>query len=87
MTTIVRYSKNQQLYILVGSGHGMFRSARPGMVLGDLFPREEEGSESKVAVCDDNGRILWGMSDDLTVVSVDGRDPATILAEARSAQS
>ena len=85
MATIVRYSKNDELYILLGTGHGMFQSTRPGFLGGNLFPNTDEGRESKVAVCDDEGRIFWGLSDELTVVSVDDEAPSSRLERARSA--
>ena len=83
MATIVRYKHNEELYILLGTGYGLFKSTRPGFLGGDLFPNEETGSESKASVCDDAGRMFWGRTDDLTVVEIDGESPAAILAAAR----
>lgn len=83
MATIVRYTKNSRLYIFLGTGFGLFQSSRPGVLGGDWFPNKEEGSESKVAVCDGEGRIFWGQSDDLVVVSVDGESPQAILDRAQ----
>ncbi|MHC4899850.1 MAG: hypothetical protein ACYTGW_22390 [Planctomycetota bacterium] len=84
MATIVEYTKKGDYqgkrYVLLGAGYGMFKSARANMILGDLFPTETEGSQSKLAVCDENGKVLWGNSDDLVVVSVDGQSPADALA-------
>ncbi len=82
MATIVEYNKNGKRFILLGTGFGVFKSSRPGLFGGDWFPNTDEGSESKVAVCDPKGKIYWANSDDLTVVSVDGELPADILSRA-----
>ena len=84
MATIVEYTKEGEhqgkRFILLGAGYGMFRSTRPGLLFGNLFPAEEKGSQSKLAVCDEDGKVLWGDADDLVVVSVDGVDPRSLLS-------
>lgn len=84
MAIIVRYAKNDLLYIYLGAGYGKFKSTRSSFLGGDLFPHTQEGSECKIAVCDDAGKILWGDADDLSVASIDGETPASILSEAKA---
>ena len=50
MATIVRHKGDGRCYILLGTGFGAFRSARPGMIFGDILPNEEQGEYTMVSV-------------------------------------
>ena len=59
MATIVRHKKTGTEYVLLGSGYGAYKTARPGFWGGDLFPTEEEGAIRAVMLCDDKGELAW----------------------------
>ncbi len=80
MATIVRYEPNGENYILLGTGFGAYKSARPGVFFGHLLPNEEEGQVSMAAVCGLDGSIQWTRSDDFTVIGVDGDSPSALLS-------
>ena len=79
MAVIVRHNESGKQYVLVGAGFGAYVSARPSLVFGNLFPEEEEGTLPGVALCDEEGRIEWLRSEEITVLSVDGEAPANLL--------
>lgn len=72
MAIIVQDQENGNRYILLGAGLGMYKSSRPGVFGGSLFPHEEEGIRATMAVSDANGRILFIDKSHLKVVVVDG---------------
>jgi len=80
MATIVEQIETGYRYLLLGAGYGKYQSARPNMILGDLLPVTKEGSETVLAVCNEEGRIGWVRSEEMRVVSVDGVEPAKALA-------
>lgn len=84
MATIVRHRKTNTHLILVGTGYGSYKSARSGILFGDLAPSEKRGVETMVAVGFPDGRIAWCDSSELQIVSVDGQAPDAILAPFRS---
>ena len=56
MATVVQDTESGRRYVLIGAGYGMFKSARPG-ALGDLFPKEDKGNVSVLAVCNAEGHV------------------------------
>ncbi len=80
MTTIVRWTRNGETYVLLGAGLGAFKSARPSFFLGNLAPTEESGLYLQVAICADDGSVGWVRSNEVEVISVDGQSPAEALA-------
>lgn len=82
MAVIVQAKKSGKQYVFLGTGFGAYKAARPDVFLGNLWPTEEEGQITMVAVCDTKGNIRWAHSDDLVVVEVDGVSPAALLPEA-----
>ena len=68
----VRHIKTYEEFYLVGTGYGMYKSSRPGLLFGNLDPHEEEGAVGMVAVCDDYGVIKWFNSRSLRVIEIDG---------------
>ena len=79
MAVIVRHKSTNKDYVLLGTGFGAFKSSRPGLFLGDLFPTEEKGQITMVALCNQQGEIRWAQSEDVTVVSIDGQQPQELL--------
>ena len=73
MTIIVEHLESGHRYILLGAGLGMYHDGvHPGM------PADVEGT---VAVSRPDGSIRWIDTGKLRVVSVDGRDPASLLPD------
>ena len=79
MATIVEH-KDGGRFVLLGFGYGMYKSARPGRVLGDLFPRTEDGADSLLAICDEDGKIGCLRPADCRIVEVDGKAPGELLS-------
>jgi len=71
MTIVVREVRCNRLYILLGTGFGMFRSERDEFRFLD-GENVQEGERSLVCVTDRRGDILWFPSEEVKVVSVDG---------------
>lgn len=78
MTIIVKHKKSQNHYILIGTGFGIYQSARPNALL-SIFTTKEEDFFRLIAVSDRNGTIKWFESEDLTVVKIDGKKPQDLL--------
>ncbi len=79
MATIVRHKTTDNYYILLGIGYGLAKTARPGMVLGDMFPSEKTDAVPTVCVCDGDGQIRWCDPGELEVIEVDGKPPGAHL--------
>jgi ribose 5-phosphate isomerase len=69
---IVRNKKTHKKYMFLGTGFGAYKAIRPSFFGGNVFPHEEEGTVTTVAVCDSKGDIIWINSNDLQVIEVDG---------------
>ena len=78
MAVIVLHRETGLRFVLIGTGYGMYKSSMPGVV-GHLTPIEDRGEKGLVAVCDSKGTIHWCDSQDLRVVSVDGKTPTELL--------
>ena len=81
MATIVVHNSTGKKYILVGSGFGAFQSKKPNWLLGDLLADTTEGQHSMSCVCEKNGDLRWVESTYLTVVSIDGESPESLLGD------
>ena len=79
MSVIVKHIESQEKYVLVGTGFGAYLATRPSVFFGSLVPKEESGQVTMVAVCNREGLIGWIHSNELQVVSVDGRSPAELI--------
>ena len=82
MATIVTHKEKGGRYAVLGAGFGMFRTARPSMIFGNLAPSTDEGSESVLALCDGQGEVAFGRAKEFRVVSIDGQSPDAILTNA-----
>jgi hypothetical protein len=82
MATIVEHRKSGEHYIVIGAGYGMWASARPNRVFGDLLANDRSGSEEGVCVSDAAGNIGWLDPREVRLVSVDGVSPGETIARA-----
>ena len=79
MATIVKLNDSNEHAVLVGVGFGMFMAQRPSAIFGSWAPTEQRGDAAMAAVSTASGEIRWCKTDDLTVVSVDGKSPKAQL--------
>lgn len=78
MPTFIQHIPTGHHFVLIGSGYGVWATARPSRAL-DLIIRENRGDAHILHVCDAQGRIQWLKPQDCRVVSVDGLTPAEAL--------
>ena len=76
MATIVRQKDTGERFVLLGAGLGAYAGGRVEWLYGALEGEDASTVISVVAVSNPQGDIRWIPSDELTVVSVDGRSPA-----------
>lgn len=78
MATIIKHDLTGKNYCLLGTGFGVFKSAKPNplfrSLLADVDEGEYAGKLAMVCVCDSAGKIYWIDAGDVTVVSVDGQN-------------
>lgn len=79
MATIVEDTRDGHRYAVIGAGYGMFKSARPGLIFGDLIPNVNEGNQSVLAVCNAQGEVGWLPTNRARIVSIDGAPPEEVL--------
>ena len=79
MATIVKLNQSDEHAVLVGVGFGMFMAQRPSAIFGSWAPTEQRGDAAMAAVSTASGEIRWCKTEDLTVVSVDGKPPKAHL--------
>lgn len=83
MATIVEHKETRMRYILLGAGLGMYGEvmdgAKPFKAILNNSAWEARGHLSIVSVCNSEGEIGLFNMDELTVVSVDGVSPESIL--------
>lgn len=78
MATIVLHKPTNQKYVLVGAGFGTYKSSMPGL-FGAATPVEDAQSFCVLSVCGADGSVGWLRSDEVTVVTVDGKSPHQLL--------
>jgi len=69
MLVFVEHKETHEAFLLLGTGVGVYRSE----VYGKFTDSVTEGIHKMLAVCDKSGTIYWYPSDELTVVTVDGK--------------
>lgn len=79
MATIVEHAKTRKRYVLLGTGFGSWKSSKPNWFFGDLIADVKQGQMAMVCVCDDQSRIGWLNSAEVSVVSVDGQSVKALL--------
>lgn len=79
MATIVRFRGNGGEYILLGGGFGSYRSKTPHVFFGDWAPEDIYAEIPVAFLCDHAGKTGWVRSEQIEVISVDGRSPEEIL--------
>lgn len=76
MAIKVRSSWDNEEYLLLGSGYTLptgAAQASSGLLLGT--PSRGDAPAEMVMVCNREGSILWFRSQDLEVISIDGKSP------------
>jgi len=76
MATIVKIKGKTHHAILLGVGHGMFKTSRLGYFKTRV---EEEGEADMAALSTSEGKIIWCNTEDLEVIEVDGKKPSEVL--------
>ena len=76
MATIIRSIESSETYVFLGSGFGMFQSKKPNWLFGDLLSDTDSGSLKLICACDQHGEIVWLNSDNVEVISIDGKRPS-----------
>jgi hypothetical protein len=79
MATIVRSKKNNDRFVLLGSGFGAYQSKKPHVFFGNWIADTDEGQYAMVCVCNAEGQIGWLDSSAVVVESVDGRAVEALL--------
>ena len=79
MATIVRRRNTDEYYVLLGTGLGAYAEGRAQWLFGALEAEDDSKVISVVAVSTSTGDIRWIPSDEVEVVSIDGRPPADIV--------
>ncbi|MCU0863320.1 MAG: hypothetical protein MUC36_05990 [Planctomycetes bacterium] len=80
MATIVKHKATGARFVVIGANLAKWKTARAHVLLGDLFPVENEGADRVLVVCGADGVIQFGDADAFVVVEVDGRAPGELLA-------
>ena len=80
MAILVQHLESQQVFVLIGTGYGAYRSTRPSLLGGSLFPYEDSGEIPVAAVSNEFGVIQWIYTQDLKVIEIDGVKIEEILA-------
>lgn len=79
MATIVKLKESDERAVLLGVGFGMYLSERPSSLFGSWTTSERRGDAAMAAVSTESGEVLWCRTEDITVISVDGKSPASHL--------
>ncbi|WP_025028440.1 hypothetical protein [Caldalkalibacillus mannanilyticus] len=81
MAIVVMHVKSKRKYVLLGTGFGAYKSTRPSVLGGSLFPFEDMGEIPVAAVSDSKGKIHWFLTEELQVMEIEGRKPEDLIAE------
>ena len=82
MATIVKHKESGKHLILLGAGFGAYKSASTyssGLLLSGS--NTDSGELPMIAVAFSNGEIHWCSSDDVEVISIDGKSPTELLKD------
>ena len=79
MATIVRNTKTNERFVLLGSGFGAYQSKKPNWFFGDMIADTDEGQYAMVCVSNAEGKIGWLESSDVVVESIDGHSVTSLL--------
>ena len=84
MPTIVVHNKTQEQYIVIGTGLGAYQMFKRSRLTGLVVGPGERHEIADIAVSNATGEIVWLSADEVTVLTVDGESPASILGHACS---
>ncbi|MCR9293503.1 MAG: hypothetical protein NXI32_12340 [bacterium] len=79
MATKLRHKRTGGIFLLLGTGYGVFQSQVAGNWIQTISPETDQGEFYMVAVCDARGEICWGDSREFEVIEVDGSRPSELL--------
>lgn len=79
MATIVEHKETKIRYVLLGTGLGMASKLQKSQGFVGATKTTEEMITSVVSVCNDDGKISRINTSELTVISVGGVSPESIL--------
>lgn len=80
MATIIEHIASKRRYVLVGAGFGTWDTSVAGRFLGAGNPQRDSGTQSMLALADGSGVVAWFASDQVRILSVDGKTPEQLLA-------
>ena len=83
MAIIVEHRESGERFVVLGAGYGMWASARPNRVFGDLFANDQSGTQEGVCVSDAAGNIGWLSPREVKLVRVGGASPAEAIENAQ----
>lgn len=75
MATIVQHKPSGEHYVVIGTGYGAWAAVRPSVLSGGGIARVNTGSAPLIAVVGEKGEIGWLPTDEVTVITVDGKSP------------
>nr|WP_150959579.1 hypothetical protein [Aneurinibacillus sp. XH2] len=87
MAVVVLHKPSGERYLLLGTGFGAYKAARPSLFGGNLFPHEEAGEIPAAAVCDELGNIHWFYTEELQVLEIDGMEVGRLYGKLKSLSS
>ena len=73
MATIVQHKPTGAHYVVIGTGYGAWASTR--VLPGGGLARVNTGTNPVIAVTGEKGEIGWLPTDEVRVISVDGKSP------------
>ena len=79
MAVIVTLEDSKERYVLLGTGYGSYKALKPNWFWGNLVADKDEDSYPVAALADRWGKVGWTTTENLSVVSIDGRTPREIL--------
>lgn len=79
MATVVVHKPTGKRFVIVGSGYGAWATSAPNAWMGNLAPDEHSEHCTLFAVCDEAGEIGWLKSEELQVLTVDGKAPGQLI--------
>jgi hypothetical protein len=79
MAIIVEERETHRKYILVGTGYAAYMGGSPTTLADGSPGKEKSGELPMVAVCTAEGEIGWFYSEQIRVVTIDGKAPSALL--------
>jgi hypothetical protein len=84
MPTIVVHNETEERYIVIGAGLAAYRMFQWSKLIPGVVGPGEQHEIADIAVSNAAGAIVWLNTNEVTVLTVDGESPASILGTACS---